>query len=207
MNSLNSEADARILIYIPIIHTQADMGALSDQVRQAILHKLGKRGWNRKMNLIDTIWTKIEHVIESLPFPYEKVRLYQDGLPICGREIEIVTELAKAGSRNHQLLLRLVGKGAMIMGTESSELLVEEYDLVKQILTAKDILKADERESYHNTLRNCLLKRRDQFIADRINSTLQSGETGVLFLGMLHSLNNRLEKDIRVIYPIYQPFR
>jgi hypothetical protein len=44
-----------------------------------------------------------------------------------------------------------------------------------------------------------LLKKRDRFIARRINSTLRPGETGILFLGMLHSLAALLDEDIRVI--------
>jgi len=202
---LDPKAADRTLIYIPIIHTRADMGALSDSVQQAILQKVGKRGLSRKMNLIDKMWTKIEHVMDSLPLPYERVRLYQDGLPICGRELEIVTELAKAGSRNHHILLRLVEKGATIMGTESSELLVEEYDLLKQMFETSAIIAPPEDEPGRKTLRNSLLKKRDRFIAARINCTLNSGETGVLFLGMLHSLRQGLEKDIRVIYPVFQP--
>ena len=50
-----------------------------------------------------------------------------------------------------------------------------------------------------------LLKRRDQFIADRINDTLGPGETGILFLGMLHSLGHLLDEQIKVVYPISGP--
>jgi hypothetical protein len=48
-----------------------------------------------------------------------------------------------------------------------------------------------------------LLKRRDQYIARRINDTLLAGETGLIFLGMLHSVRSWLDKDIRVVYPIH----
>jgi hypothetical protein len=193
---------ARTLIYFPIIHTQADMGALSESVRRVALKKLGEKGWRRKINMIEKIWTKIDHVIDSFSLPYETVRLYQDGLPVCGREAEIVKELAKAGSRNHQLLLRLMEKGATIMGTESLELLMEEYELVKQTLAGGERTQKARIEAQQKALSNSLLKRRDQFIAHRINSTLLNGETGILFLGMLHSLEDLLSKDIRVIYPI-----
>ncbi len=47
-----------------------------------------------------------------------------------------------------------------------------------------------------------LLQRRDQFIGQRINDTLKSGETGILFLGMLHSLERYLKQDVKVIYPL-----
>jgi len=196
---MNSEVLSRTLTYIPIIHSQVDMGALSESVRRATLQRLGEKGWKRKVNLIDKMWTEIEKVIDGLVLSYEKVRLYQDGLPVCDREAEIVNELAKAGSRNHRLLLRLMERGATIMGTESSELLVKEYELVKQTLAGADTQKAAAIESSKKALSDSLLKRRDQYIAERINNTLRLSETGILFLGLLHSLEGLLAKDIRVI--------
>jgi hypothetical protein len=47
-----------------------------------------------------------------------------------------------------------------------------------------------------------LLKKRDRYIAGRINTTLGKGETGILFLGMFHSLQGLLDRNIRVIYPV-----
>jgi hypothetical protein len=197
-------SDERTLIYIPIIHTQADMGALSESIERLKVRRLGRKGWERNLNLVDKLWARIEQAIESLVLPYERLRLYQDGLPVCGREVEIVAELAKAGSRNHQLLLRLREKGARIMGTESSDLLVEEYQLVKQDFASKPEV-ARRGEARRKALRDSLLKRRDQYIARRINDTLLEGETGLIFLGMLHSVGPWLDKDIRVVYPIHQP--
>ncbi len=193
----------RSLICIPIIHSPVDMGALGESVRKLTLRRMGAKAWKRKVHLIDTIWKEIERVIESLPLSYEKVRLYQDGLPVCDREAEIVTDLARAGSQNHRLLLQLMEKGATIMGTESSELLVEEYALTKEILTeGTGTKKAALITTPRKTLTDSLLKRRDQFIANRIKSTLRDGEMGVIFLGMLHSLEEWLPKDIGLIYPI-----
>ena len=195
----------RKLIYIPIIHTEADMGRLSGPVRRAALQKLGLRGLKNKANLIDKIWTVIEKTIEGLDLSFEKVRLYQDGLPVCGNESGIVADLA-AESRNHRLLMRLMDKGAVIMGTESPELLLEEYELAKKIFTAGGDLKSLKIEAHQKPVSDSLLKRRDQFIADRINDTLCPGETGILFLGMLHSLGHLLDEQIKVIYPITGPF-
>lgn len=194
---------SRRLIHIPIIHTQADMGALSHAIKEMTIEKLGQKGWERNVHLIDEIWTRIEEAIDSWTLPYEKVRLYQDGLPVCGREAEIVAELAQAGSRNHRLLLRLMERGAAVMGTESGELLVQEYKLVKQILEAGDPQKARHLEARHKALSQALLKQRDQAIAERINRTLRAGETGLLFLGMLHAVGDGLAKDIRVTQPVF----
>jgi uncharacterized protein YqiB (DUF1249 family) len=199
------EASGRRLIHVPIIHTQADMGALSQPIKEMTIQKLGQAGWERNVQAIDEIWTRIEEAIDGWSLPYERLRLYQDGLPVCGREVEIVTELAKAGSRNHRLLLRLMERGAAIMGTESAALLVREYKLVKQILDAGNARQALRLEARYKALSQTLLAQRDQAVAERINTTLRPGETGLLFLGMLHSLGNWLAADIHTDHPIFSP--
>ena len=201
-----AENDPRTLIHIGIVHTEADMGALSESIQRATLHRLSVKAWRRKLRAIDKRWTEIEEIVERLPLPSGKVRLYQDGLPVCGRELEIVEELANRGSRNHRLLLYLIGKGAVIMGTEYSDLLLEEYERVKQALVLQNVRRGGGSEILQSGRDDSLLDRRNRFIADRINTTLCAGETGVLFLGMLHSLENLLDKDINVIYPVALPF-
>ena len=195
----------RRLLHIPIIHSQAEMGSLSPTIQAIQVRKLGTKGWKRNVSLIEGIWTRIEETIDSWSLPYEKVRLYQDGLPVCGRELEIVAELAKAGSRNHQLLLRLKGRGALLMGTEPAGLLVQEYNLIKQTLAASGPAADARREARRQESSRLLLKHRDQAIAERINQTLCRGEIGLLFLGMLHSVEAWLARDIQVTHPLYPP--
>jgi hypothetical protein len=178
------------------------MGSLSPAIQAISIQELGQQGWEQNVSLINEIWAQIEQAISHWSLPYSKVRLYQDGLPVCGRELEIVTDLAKAGSRNHQLLLRLKEQGATIMGTESAELLVREYNLIKEILDAHKSAKATHLEDRQKTLSKNLLRQRDQAIAERINSTLRPGEIGLLFLGMLHSFGNWIAKDIQITHPI-----
>ncbi|MBZ5629226.1 MAG: hypothetical protein LAO06_10230 [Acidobacteriia bacterium] len=182
----NRPAGRRTLILIPVIHTQADMGALSEPIQRMKVAKLGKKDWQRNLELVNQLWTHIEQTLEGLALPYERVRVYQDGLPVCGHELEIVSELAKAGSRNHRLLLKLKQKGATIMGTESSELLVEEYQLLQQAFSAPRSKVPARAAPRRRSLQDSLLERRDQYIGARIDTTLQRGETGVLLLGMLH---------------------
>jgi hypothetical protein len=197
-----SKVVARTLIYIPIIHTEIDMGAFKSIVQQLKTRKLGRKGLELNVSLIDRLWTEIEKIIDPLPLLYERVRLYQDGLPVCGQEVEIVADLAKAGARNHQLLIRLHKKGAIIMGTESPELLLEEYGLIQRILASGELVDTRGIGARQQGLSDSLLKRRDMFIAHRINETLRPNETGILFIGMLHRLTLWLDKDIHVKSPL-----
>ncbi len=202
-----AEARSRTLLYFPIVHTQADMGRLSASIRRATLGQVGQRGLYRKTQAIDRVWTEIEAALGRIDLPYARVRLYQDGLPVCGREAAIVLELARTGSRNHQLLERLLAKGAVLMGTESWDLLLQEYDLAKQALAPGGSLRPAPGRLRRPAGKDALLDQRDRFIAQRINTTLQQGETGILFLGMLHSLEGHLDRDIQIIYLPRRPVK
>ena len=181
------------------------MGGFSESVRKVTLQKLGERVWRRKINLVDQFWAEIENTIDQLALPYEKTLLYQDGLPVCDQEKEIVEELARKGSPNHRLLLRLMKMGATLKGTESSALLIEEYHLIKKIMESGDVRESIRIESRQRSVSDALLVKRDAYIAGRIDSTLLAGETGILFLGLLHKIEGWLPGDIRVIYPMHRP--
>src|SRR6266545_3654167 len=178
----NRPAGRRILILIPIIHTQADMGALSEPIQRMKMAKLGTRSMQRNFELVNRLWTQIEQTLEGMAIPCEQLRVYQDGLPVCGHELEIVNALARAGSRNYQLLLKLKQKGATIMGTESCELLVEEYQFLQQAFSEPRSKLPARAASRGRNSQDSLLKRRDQYLGARINTTLLKGETGLLFL-------------------------
>jgi len=195
----------RTVLHIPILHTQVDMGALKESIRQVTIEKLGQEGWERKVKTAHQMWAMIRRLIARWDFPYERVRLYQDGLPNCGREVEIVTELAKAGSPNHQLLVELIEKGATLMGTESPELLLKEYQLIQQGLARRVNSQAGKLEDGLRRLGASLLEERDRYIARRISETLGAGETAIVFLGLLHSLEGLLVPDIELRYPLGRP--
>ncbi|ABM03092.1 conserved hypothetical protein [Psychromonas ingrahamii 37] len=171
----------RLLICIPIIHTQSDMGSL----KQA----------EEDQPAVTQLWQEIEEKILGFELPFNKVRLYQDGLPVSDLATQIVKETAAQGSHNHKLLMLLIEKGATLMGTEDPSLLLEEYHFDKQ-LVKQEISKEDASTI---KLAQSLLERRDRFIAERVNATLSFGEIGILFLGALHQPNKWLEKDIRII--------
>ncbi|HLA37768.1 MAG TPA: hypothetical protein VJZ02_04800 [Candidatus Brocadiales bacterium] len=182
----------RRLIYVPIIHTQIDMGSLSTQLEQEYVKKFGQARWMEHKQAVERIWMEIEKRLTQLQTPTIQ-KVYQDGLPVCGKEMELVGDLAKKGSRNHQILLRLAQQGAELVGTEDPQLLKEELTIISKEARG-------ERSSPEEYKKGVMerLEKRDNFIARRIDETLKPGETGILFIGMLHKVNTRLPKDIQV---------
>lgn len=197
----------RRLIYIPVIHSREDMGKLGETLSSIAVREFGELSRWKARDFTSRMWDSIEGIINDLDLSFDRVRLYQDGLPVCGREEDIVKDLASGGSRNHQLLIRLMEKGALLTGTESPDLLVREYDIIRQLLEAPGSQDGGEGAARLNRQSAEILKERDRFIAGRVNSTLGPGETGILFLGMLHNLEKMLDDDIHVLYPLHKPSR
>jgi hypothetical protein len=187
----------RRLIWVPIIHTAEDLGSLKGAVRKLHEHRDGASLWPDRVRQVGQLWRSIRASLLQLDLDWSLVMLYQDGLPVCGKEDLIVQDLARAGSANHRLLLELIARGAKLAGTESPDLLVEEYQLSRQVLLGQSAgdLQPDPKVQH---LSRDLLDRRDTFIARRIDETLPPGRTGCLFLGLLHSLGGRLPSDISV---------
>lgn len=184
------------VILVPVIHNFADLGSLAESVRAHYVRRFGPQVWGQREQAVKRLWDAIRKAIDALALDYRSVRIYQDGLPVCGKEERIVEELAGAGSLNHQLVLELVRKGAMLAGTEDPQLLIREYQLQRrQIGPAAD---AAATPSSPNEAAE-VLAARDQCIAQRIAATLQSGETGLLFLGAAHRMDALGSLGIEVV--------
>lgn len=196
------------LVYVPIVHTEKDMGTLANQMKNAFVSKYDEEKWREHWQAIQEMWDGLKLKIQQLKLEYKKVRLYQDGLPVCGFEEKIIRDLAQKGSKNHLLLLWLIEQGTNLEGTEDPNLLVEEYGHIKGILEAPTSeARVKEIKNYERVAAD-LLSRRDRFIGDRIQKTLKEGEAGLVFLGMLHKVDELLPKDIKVSYLIHRlPFK
>lgn len=188
----------REIIYIPIIHSEVDMGSVSEELKREYIKIYGEEKWLEHTRTIEGFWERIRREILSLPLDYNRVKLYQDGLPKCGRELEIVKKLASEGSENHKLLQELVERGSKLIGTENPHLLLEEYKRMKKRgLNDLASLKASNPKlpTYDE-----ITLRRDRYIARRIDETLGKGETGLLFMGAIHRTSEMLPPDIRISY-------
>lgn len=189
----------RRLIHIPVVHSEADMGSAREKMRRTYIEQRGRKAWEESRRAIADFWTALDQTTDALPLDFRKVRLYQDGLPVCGLEDKIVRDLAAQGVPNYRILLKLIERGGILEGTEDPELLREEYELLMTSLAAADGKAKSTAKKHDAAALQDLLERRDRFIAKRIDSTLRPDETGVLFLGALHRAVEKLPNTITVV--------
>jgi len=189
----------RRLIVIRIVHTPSDMGSASAGLERSGISALGRRRWEENQMRIERFWQEVEKEVDGLGLDYARLCIYQDGLPCAGPLGErIVRETAAKGSKNYQIVQKLMDKGARIEATESADLLRQEYGYVKAILEAKTDEERREAEARYNLVKDHLLEERDVFIARSIDATLQDGETGLLFIGASHHVLPKIAQDIEV---------
>lgn len=197
----------RQLYIIPIIHSRHDLGSLEQPIRDAKNQFASVATIEANQRVVDFFWNELQNGIESWRLDYSNAFVFQDALPFTGHpdrilEHRIVDELAAKGSANHKLVQWLVQQGATLQGTESTELLLREYDLVRKSL-AEGMNRYDEPADSVSAgeVVETLLNQRDRFIAGRIADTLNPDQIGILFIGMHHRVQDFLEPDIQVSYP------
>ncbi|MCJ7507191.1 MAG: hypothetical protein MUO85_00500 [candidate division Zixibacteria bacterium] len=196
------------LIYIPVIHTEADMGSMAEPLKKEYIKRYGAKGWNEHTGVIKSMWQGIRQKIFELGLNYNKTRIYQDGLPVCNKELAIASDLAQAGKGNYKIIIELIQRGAKLVGTEDPGLLLEDYNYIKAVTKISNLKEKDKAIRKYEKRASDILERRDEYIANRIRKTLMEGETGVLFMGMRHKVDEILPRDIEVNYLICRlPFK
>jgi len=186
------------LIYVPIIHTTADLGSLGKYASKRGIANLGQDLWELHRKTVDGFWDAISNYFDSIDV--SGMKIYQDGMVangVIGQEI--VEEGTKSGSKNYELVSRLLRRGAILMKTEDFHLVKEERDRILKITQAKTIAEKLFGLIKYKLTKNRLLNKRDGFIAKRIKETLLEGQTGILFLGAFHDIKKRLSRDIQII--------
>ncbi len=195
------------LIYVPILHIQKEVGNIANLLRGGADKSPFTEDAAAQEKSINEMWDGIESKIEELNLSYPLVRIYQEALPVCGREAEIVTKLAEKGSRNHQFILKLMKNGARIEGTEDPDLLVKEYDYLMQLFNTLSINGRGEALKKYQEKSKKLILQRDAFIAVRIKTTIKHGEIPLLFMSVNHQLEKLLKHHFVSNYIIYRlPF-
>lgn len=164
---------ARKLLYIPVVHDP--WSEYDEDLREASF------GPNPDENLVRQFreglkryWDRVDKALSKV----EIDRVYQDACyDWFGLDFYLdYYRKDAAESRNFRTLCSLLDRGAQLMITESN-------DARNQNFSAKDPV-----------IRNLP---RDLFVAANIDSTLQEGETGVLFMGV----NHKVYEILRGNYP------
>ncbi|MBL7171634.1 MAG: hypothetical protein ISS68_02220 [Desulfobacteraceae bacterium] len=187
----------RKLLYIPIIHEDADLGSVAASIGKRSLEICGKERWEQHKEIVTVFWDKISAYFREI----EPVGLgiYQDGLMADGElGRRIIEEGAKKGSRNYQVVLDLIKRGGEIRKTEDITLLKKEFHRILQLVQTDPDQEKNSAAIQARLDGQRLLKERDRFIAKTINKTLKEQETGVLFLGAFHDILSQLADDIEV---------
>ncbi len=196
----------RTLNIIPIVHTPEDLGSLASQIENVKSRTFTPVSNRTGTSFSQWFWEELRLGIEAWPFEAKSLQLYQDALPFTGStgaqiERKIVDDLARQGHPNYVLLQSLVERGAELVGTESPQLLMAEYNALKKALSDGTI--GVKNASANET--SDILEQRDRFIADRIQSTLRANTIGLLFIGMMHRVESFLPTDIQVQFPFGRP--
>ncbi len=187
----------RTLIYVPIIHTSADLGSLAKDVTKRGIAELGEQLWQEHKKTVEGFWDAIAEYFDSINV--SKMKIYQDGMVAEGEIGEkIVEEGIKSGSKNYELVSRLLQRGAVLVKTEDFNLVKEELDRLRGITGAKSRCKKLIAFIKYKFTKNRLLDKRDNFIAKRVDKTLKHSEKGILFIGAYHDIKKRLPKNIHI---------
>ncbi len=187
----------RRLLYVPIIHTEADLGSVGKDIAARGLREFGETLWKRHEETVLGFWDAIAGYFDSIHVAGFKI--YQDGMVAGGETaMTIVQDVLHTGSRNYQIISELIRKGAVLVKTEDLNLVKEERDWILKITQEKSRTQKLAAALKYKLAKNTLLERRDKFIAKQINDTLQEGESGILFIGAIHRVRKWCEKDILV---------
>lgn len=188
----------RQLYYVPIIHVTEDFGSLAPTINKKGAAILGKNAWQTHQQVIANFWSSLADFFKKVDVSGWKV--YQDGMAADGEIAKkIVNEASIKGSKNYQVVQSMLAKGAFIIKTEDIILLKTELENIASLAKAKTFAEKTLAYVRHRWEKDRLTKKRDSFIAGRINETLKDGETGVLFIGAEHHILPLLSKDIKVI--------
>ncbi|OGW11561.1 MAG: hypothetical protein A2W77_00390 [Nitrospinae bacterium RIFCSPLOWO2_12_39_16] len=187
----------RTLIYVPVIHTSADLGSLAKDVTKRGIADLGEDVWRQHQRTVEGFWDAISDYFISVDV--SGMKIYQDGMVAEGEIGEkIVEEGLNLGSRNYELVARLLKRGATLVKTEDFNLVKEERDKLLKITQAKTKFEKLFGFIKYRLTKNTLLNKRDRFIAQRIDESLPQDQTGILFIGAYHNINPKLYRDIQI---------
>ena len=106
----------RTLIYVPIIHSAADMGSLGKEIGRNKLSDSIANILQKHTQTINGYWQAIETYFDHFDFKTSETKIYQDGMFLEGEmATTIINEGIRAGSKNSQIVSNPTERGATLM--------------------------------------------------------------------------------------------
>lgn len=187
----------RKLLFIPIVHSESDLGSVAPSISRTSASLWGEKYWARHKAAVSAFWQTMADYLGHVEAT--NLKIYQDGL-VAGGELgrRIVEEAARRGSKNYEIVLNLMKRGAEIRATEDASLLREEYEQISRLAQAGPPAPGTKAYAEYASNKDRLTDKRDRFVAETIDSTLRQGEVGLLFMGAYHDVVSLLAGDILV---------
>jgi len=139
-------------------------------------------------------WEQVEKQIEELALKLGKVnRIYHELIPAGGEDgSEAIKEL---NDKSHKIIQTCLDKGAQLEAVEEGDLLTEFMDWSRCLIVGLQNQKVFTKvyESYTE-----VSKKRNEYIAGKIDETLKTDEIGILLMRENHQV--QFPSDIQVFY-------
>ena len=190
-----------ILYYVPVIHVISDLGSLGPIIERRRREICPGDHWDRHKAVVEQFWNGIAAYFRAMNA--RNLKIYQDGMMTDGElGLKIIREGAASGSRNHQVVLDLLERGARLQKTEDIDLLKEEYHRTLMLAQRQSRWESIAASLGRKAAGDDILDKRDRFMAETLTETLRDGEKGVLFVGAFHDVLKHLagaRMDIRKV--------
>jgi hypothetical protein len=145
----------------------------------------------------DKYWRQVEEHLNELEMklgPAQKI--YHELIPVAGEEgLEMLKGL---NDKSYQVSEKRVKTGSQIESLEDDEILAEYMDWSRCLTIGLQSQKAVET-IYHAYIDTG--KKRNEFIARRIDETLKEDETGILFMGEGHQVQFPATVEVFYVSP------
>ena len=144
--------------------------------------------------LIDRYWDQVQGQVKNMEEKLSQVKkVYYELIPIGGKKGLKAIEALSKGS--HRIVKNILDKGAKLQSIENGDLLAEFMDWSKCLSVGLQS-RAVIDKVYQSYIE--VQKRRTDQIAEKIDRTLKSEETGVLVMREGHQV--QFSSDIQVFY-------
>jgi hypothetical protein len=102
----------RTLIYVPIIHSVADMGNMGAELRRKSASGVCENKWQKHTDTVNGYWDAIGSYFENIDQYIPRIKIYQNRMFVDGEmSLKFLSEGIKAEIINSKIVSRLINGG------------------------------------------------------------------------------------------------